>query len=264
MAKRQGAFRRLVAFMHPQTALKAPGCWKNAMELFTESDLVGLEPEHPWAHEFEVLRFADGSVSCLPNHLFHDPLDEGAPVGELHIGRCSSLGSGSLIKFASETQKLNIGRFVTGGMRLRFLLNGRYESRTLSTYLFAVQNVGVRNVSAPAADDCLIKNDVWIGDEVTILPGSLIENGCIIEPGSLLPRGFRSEPYGIYAGNPARLVGFRFPASIRTALLELAWWDKPMAWIKAHNDVFLLDLTVDEKATLERLKSLQPASVSAK
>lgn len=227
------------------------------MELFTENDLIGLDAEHPWASEFEILRFADDSISCLPNHLFHDPLDEGAPVGELHIGRCASLGAGTLIKFASESQRLQIGRFVSCGLRLRILLDSRHEGRTLSTYLFATQDLGLRNISAAPPGDCIIKNDIWIGDEVTILPDSVVENGCIIEPGSLLPRGFRSEPYGIYAGNPARLVGFRFPASIRTALLELAWWDRPTSWIKAHNDAFLFDLTKDEQATLKRIRELQ-------
>lgn len=227
------------------------------MALFTENDLIDLDSEHPWASEFEVLRFADGSISCLPNHLLHDPLDEGAPVGELHIGRCASLGLGTLIKFASESQKLQIGRYVNGGMRLRILLDSRHEGHTLSTYLFAIQDLGLRNISAPASGDCIIKNDVWIGDEVTILPDSVIENGCIIEPGALLPRGFRSEPYGIYVGNPARLVGFRFPESIRAALLELAWWDRPTSWIKAHNDAFLFNLTTDEQATLKLIRELQ-------
>lgn len=230
------------------------------MELFTENDLIGLDTEHPWAGEFEILRFADGSISCLPNQLFHDPLDEGAPVGELHIGRCASLGAGTLIKFASEGQKLQIGRYVSGGMRLRILLDSRYEGRTLSTYLFAIQDLGLRNISAAHPGDCIIKNDIWIGDEVTILADSVVENGCIIEPGSLLPRGFRSEPYGIYAGNPARLIGFRFTTSIRAALLELAWWNKPTSWIKTHNDAFLFDLTGDERTTLQRIDELYTTS----
>ena len=33
------------------------------------------------------------------------------------------------------------------------------------------------------------------------------------------------EPYGIYVGNPARLVRKRFDDSIIEKLLEIKWWD---------------------------------------
>ena len=227
------------------------------MELITEENVLGIDPEHPWSADYEVLAFADGSVSCLPHNLLHDPLDPDAPIGTLQIGRCSSIGTGSLIKFAAETQSVQFGRFVTAGQRLRILLNSRYESRTLSTYLFSMQACDIKNVATLVPGDCLIKNDVWIGDDVTILSGAIIENGCIIEPGSLLARDFRSEPYGIYAGNPARLVGFRFSPAMCEALAAFAWWERSMEWVRTNNEMFLIDLQGDEKNTLDRLREIE-------
>ncbi|SAL48749.1 streptogramin acetyl transferase [Caballeronia cordobensis] len=79
---------------------------------------------------------------------------------------------------------------------------------------------------------------------------------------TVIPPNFRSEPYGIYVGSPARLVKFRFPEKIRECLMELAWWDMPLQWIKDHNDAFLADLTSDEGRALEMLSELKRAKSS--
>src|SRR5450830_947818 len=44
----------------------------------------------------------------------------------------------------------------------------------------------------------------------------------------LLRPNFRSEPYGIYANSPARLIRFRFSEKVSAALLEMAWWEMPL------------------------------------
>jgi len=62
-----------------------------------------------------------------------------------------------------------------------------------------------------------------------VLGGSLVENGCIIGARSLLPQNFVSEPYGIYAGTPAKLKKFRFSERVRERLLDLAWWEMPLS-----------------------------------
>jgi virginiamycin A acetyltransferase len=40
-------------------------------------------------------------------------------------------------------------------------------------------------------------------------------------------------PYAIVAGNPARVVRMRFPEAEVDRLLRLAWWDWPVAAIRA-------------------------------
>ena len=53
----------------------------------------------------------------------------------------------------------------------------------------------------------VIGNDVWIGGRVIILPGKKIGNGVIISAGSIVTKDL--EDYGIYGGNPARLISSR-------------------------------------------------------
>lgn len=53
----------------------------------------------------------------------------------------------------------------------------------------------------------VIEDDVWIGANVTVLDGAHIARGCIIAGGAVL-RG-KTEPFGIYGGVPAKLIGVR-------------------------------------------------------
>ena len=142
-------------------------------------------------------------------------------------------------------------------------LNGQHETRTISSYMFSIQGMNLRNAPPPQYGDSIIKNDVWIGDEILMLGGGVIENGCLIGAQSRLSPNFRSEPYGVYAGSPARLLSFRFSERIREKLLDLAWWDMPLAWIKENNDFFLLDLAADETRSLEALAALKERKLAA-
>lgn len=53
----------------------------------------------------------------------------------------------------------------------------------------------------------VIKNDVWLGANVTVTAGSIIGNGAIIGANSVVTK--KIEPYTICAGVPARKIGVR-------------------------------------------------------
>ena len=229
------------------------------MNVTTSDDCIGVLPDHPWAKHFIVLGYRDGAFSAIPNNFFRTWVDEEAQVGTFHIGRCSSIGVGSIAKYDQGVQKLVVGKHVAGGMRLRFLLNGQHEIRTISTSLFSLYGNGLTNPPMPQYADTVIHNDVWIGDEALFLGGSQIESGCVIGARAVIPPNFRTEAYGIYAGSPARLIRFRFTEKVRERLLQLAWWDMPLDWIKQNNDAFLVDLTADEGRALDTLAALKEA-----
>ena len=54
----------------------------------------------------------------------------------------------------------------------------------------------------------IIGNDVWVGYGAIIMSGVNIKDGCIIAAGSIVTKD--TEPYGIYAGVPAKFIKFRF------------------------------------------------------
>ncbi len=53
----------------------------------------------------------------------------------------------------------------------------------------------------------ILGDDIWIGGRVIILPGKVIGNGVIIGAGSVVTKDCLN--YGIYGGNPSRLIKFR-------------------------------------------------------
>jgi acetyltransferase-like isoleucine patch superfamily enzyme/GT2 family glycosyltransferase len=69
----------------------------------------------------------------------------------------------------------------------------------------------------------VIGNDVFIGMNVTVLDGVTIGDGAIIGAGCIVSKDV--EPYAVVAGNPMRVLHYRFPDDVRTRLRETAWWD---------------------------------------
>jgi len=69
-----------------------------------------------------------------------------------------------------------------------------------------------------------IGNDVWLGEGVKIIGGSVIENGVVVGANSLV-KG-RLVAYGIYGGSPAKLIKFRFSDKKITQLIKSKWYDK--------------------------------------
>lgn len=230
------------------------------MNIQTEENFCGLDKKSPLSKNFNILRYEDGSMSTIPHGFFRDWLDNDlldAGFGDFYIGRCSGVGVGSVVKYDTATQSLKIGRYVAGGLRLKFILNGQHDMESISIAMLSFLADGLKNTPVPQYQDTVIKNDVWIGDEAMFLGGSVVENGCVIGARSLVPPNFKSEPYGVYVGSPARLVRFRFSEKIRELLLQLEWWNMPLNWLRVENDKFLLNLArMAEGAAIDVLQGL--------
>ncbi len=74
-----------------------------------------------------------------------------------------------------------------------------------------------------------IGSDVWIGSNCLILEGTVIGDGAVVGAGSVVKGTL--EPYGIYAGVPAKLIRYRFDEEKIKKLLKCRWWDEYEATI---------------------------------
>ncbi|MFM2149152.1 MAG: hypothetical protein RLZZ187_1458 [Pseudomonadota bacterium] len=74
-------------------------------------------------------------------------------------------------------------------------------------------------------------HDVWLGHGVIVLPGVSIGTGAAIGAGAVVTKDI--QPFAVAVGNPARVIRLRFPADIRAALMEIAWWDWPRERLSA-------------------------------
>ena len=78
----------------------------------------------------------------------------------------------------------------------------------------------------------IIENDVWIGAKSTIMSGVKIHNGAVVGAGSVVTKDV--PPYAIVAGNPAKIVKYRFNEKQIQSLLKISWWDWTQDRIKSE------------------------------
>lgn len=71
----------------------------------------------------------------------------------------------------------------------------------------------------------IIGNDVWIGDNAVILKGT-IGDGAVIGAGAVVTKDV--PPYAIVAGNPAKIIKYRFSQERIEELLMEKWWEKDL------------------------------------
>jgi acetyltransferase-like isoleucine patch superfamily enzyme len=74
----------------------------------------------------------------------------------------------------------------------------------------------------PQKRGATIGNDVWIGQDASIMRGLTIGDGAVIAASAVVTKDVPS--YGIVGGNPAKLIRYRFPPDIIDELLSLRWW----------------------------------------
>ena len=76
----------------------------------------------------------------------------------------------------------------------------------------------------------VIENDVWIGQDVSILDGVTVGSGSVVAACSVVTKDV--QPYSVVAGNPARCKKFRFTSMVREELMRHRWWMWPDEKIK--------------------------------
>lgn len=125
--------------------------------------------------------------------------------------------------------KLIIGKFCMIASNVSFIMNGANHKMDGITafpfYIFgkAWTSTAPSPQALPYKGDTIIGNDVWIGNNVTIMPGIKIGNGAIIATNATVTKDV--EPYSIVGGNPATILRKRFSDEKIKELLAMAWWD---------------------------------------
>lgn len=115
-----------------------------------------------------------------------------APTARIYAPWLLEIGDKSCLATRSEVYNLGyikIGKYVTIA-QYAYLCNGTHDFSDLNCPLL------VGNME--------IGDKVFIGAKSIVLPGVCIAEGCIIGAGSVLTKD--TKPYGIYVGNPARVL----------------------------------------------------------
>ena len=124
--------------------------------------------------------------------------------------------------------KLIIGKFCQIGRGVEFIMNGaNHQMNSVSTYPFYIFNGWkqdpTKKEDLPYKGDTVIGNDVWIGQNVTFLPGVHVGDGCIIGANAVVASDI--PPYSVVVGNPGKVIRKRFDDEMIELLERLQWWN---------------------------------------
>ena len=125
--------------------------------------------------------------------------------------------------------KLIIGKFCAIAKGIEFIMSGaNHRINSITTYPFNIIGNGWEK-SAPSLSDLKLKgdtiigNDVWIGQNVTILSAVHIGDGAIIGANSVVAKDI--PPYSVAVGNPCEVKRKRFDEDLIKYLLKIKWWN---------------------------------------
>lgn len=175
-----------------------------------------------------------------PCGLYGGPYSSASP--HIESGLCS-IGAYSY-SHSPVPESLSIGRFCSLAKGLRFLdfshpidfisssvafFKPVHTNKLTAIHHLIDDELVNKNYQRPQFDErrgqCYpkIENDVWIGENVTLAMGITIGNGSIIAANSVVTKS--TPPYSILAGNPAKIVKYRFDEKTIKSLLKSEWWE---------------------------------------
>ena len=140
------------------------------------------------------------------------------------IGRNSTFGRGTVFWAPNKMtigNNVYIGKYCTiqADIEMGNNIENRYTYSLIGKYDHDYSKVGKSIKDAPWIGEksynfkgkglkIIIENDVWIGYGAVIITGVHIGRGAIIAAGSIVTKDV--PPYTITAGNPAKIIGYRF------------------------------------------------------
>ncbi len=148
----------------------------------------------------------------------------------------AEIQSGIDFNYAEGVHCIQIGKYSALAEKITFLvnLNHDYKSVFQGSPVFLSEG---KVSKLKKKGSVLIQNDVWIGHGATLISGITIHNGAIVGAESVITKDV--PPYAIAAGNPAKIIGYRFPEEQRIALNAIAWWNWSQDRLMERKEAFL-------------------------
>lgn len=188
------------------------------------------------------LRILDGIASIILSNYKIKVIYNDRETGQF------GYGSGGIAEFVSpfydqhKGYAIIVGNYCNATNDISILLGGEHYKNPLNAISIASRTALLSDITEYSAEFFTsTKGQISIGHNVTIssksiiLSGIKIGNGAVIGAGSVVTKDI--PPFAIVAGNPARIIKYRFDEKNIELLEKMRWWDM-------------------ESLTLENLKSI--------
>ncbi|BFT30042.1 CatB-related O-acetyltransferase [Alteromonas sp. D210916BOD_24] len=202
----------------------------------TQSEISKRDDSIGWIKLDSRLTFRS-SIEIEPYAAIYQGVYQGSKGAGQSSGLCS-IGAMSY-SHSALPEKLCVGRYCSIGEGLK-VLDSHHPIANVSTSHFTWRTQSPAVVSACADADMqmpkqpsfpingykpfpVIKNDVWIGQNVTLSMGVVIGNGAVVAANSVVTKSVPD--FAIVGGNPAQVIKYRFTEEQIIELKSICWWD---------------------------------------
>jgi acetyltransferase-like isoleucine patch superfamily enzyme len=123
--------------------------------------------------------------------------------------------------------RIYIGKYCSIADRVEAFVGGYHRPEWVTTYPFPAFPMGRDEAVADrehtvAKGDIVVGHDVWLGSRATLMSGVRVGDGAVVGACAVVTKDV--PPYAIVAGNPARIVKYRFDDETIRELLAITWW----------------------------------------
>lgn len=218
---------------------------KAVMDLTLEDQILYLNKNFSTKKTKDLHRqtIKDFMIWCAANRFGGDSFNWYNTVGKFTYGHQSinhiPLGGGSY----------TIGKFCSIALNVKIYTGkGGHRKEFVTTFPFGFLNKEIFEADPSTSllkdeGNVIIENDVWIGQNSTIMPNVRIGSGSIVANNSHVVKS--CPPYSIIGGNPAVIIKKRFSETQIRKLLKIKWWDWSNKKIN-KNLALMLSKNVDE------------------
>jgi acetyltransferase-like isoleucine patch superfamily enzyme len=146
-------------------------------------------------------------------------------LNRYHGVRAGAYTYGECMVPGSFPRGVTVGRYVSMAPGVRVFLRNHPLDRLSLHPFFYNRQLGWVPEDTISSGRLEIGHDAWIGERAIVTPGcKRIGIGAVIGAGAVVTRDVMD--FAVVAGNPARVIRYRFPEEICTLIRESRWWEK--------------------------------------
>lgn len=228
------------------------------MEIIVNKHLVDFFNKNKLYSGINGVRFKENDKIIVPNEGY---LEEYSSFNQGNV--LCQMGAFSYSNAAIARTDLKIGRYCSIAPHLNFRKT-HHPLSILSTSSFAydgyfiifrkAKEVFQSNFQTQtyrdfvAADKpTIFMDDVYVCTNACLKPGITLHTGCVVGQNAMVTKDV--PPYAVVAGNPGRIVKYRFDEKTIERLLKLKWWEYNFC------DFDKIDLKLDINHYLDKLEA---------